>query len=463
MKKIAIVGGGISGLTTAYYLLKQNPQFEITVFEASDRAGGIIRTMRKPETVIECGPDTFFNEKPAALDLCRELGLESEVIPTQTEYRRSFILSKGKLAPIPAGFYLTAPRTLRAWATLPGMSWRGKLRMLADLFLPARKDDADESVADFVTRRFGRETLVKLAQPMIAGVYTSNPEKLSLLATFPQFRRMEKEYGSVIRALAVQKTAQSASGARYNLFSSLRLGMSQLIESLQNRLGERVVLAVPVTEIKKNTSGWTINSSRGEENFDAICVSAASYQAAELLNSNCPALAQALGEIQFEPVIIINYVFSKEAVGHPLDGFGFVVPAEEKSCLIGCSFLHRKFAGRALDSGRVILRAFLGGALGRELCALSDAEVSRRALEELGRILSILKAPLETIVTRWDKAMPQYEVNHHLRVERIENELKNQPGLFLTGYSYRGIGIPDCVKSARETAENMARFLQPRV
>lgn len=461
MKKVAVIGAGISGLATAYYLRKANPDVEVCVFEAESRCGGLLETVKGADALMECGPDAMFNEKPWALELCSELELESEIIPTRADHRRSFILNKNQLLPIPVGFYLTAPRSFKAWLNLPGMSWSGKLRMLGDLFLPARKDDEDESVASFVSRRFGRETLEKLAQPMIAGVYTSRPETLSLLATFPQFRVMEKKHGSIIRALAASGGAQSASGPRYALFSSLKKGMGSLPEKLSALLDEFIFRATPVIQIEKETDRWQIHTPWSAYKADAVCAAVPSYAAAELLRTDCSSLSEKLNAIQYEPVATINFVVSRNAVGHALDGFGFVVPAGEKSGMIGCSFSHQKFEGRVEHENHVLLRAFVGGAYGHLIFNQSDEEMTRAVFSELKNILNITGEPLQTLLRRYPRGMPQYEVGHVQRIDALFEETEKYPGLFLTGLAYRGIGIPDCVKSAKETAEKISRFLQP--
>lgn len=460
MKKVAVVGGGLSGLVTAYYLKKKNPGWEIRIFEAASRAGGLLETIRDEKSLMECGPDAFISEKPWALELCRELGLESEIISTQSENRRSFILTRGELKPIPAGFYLTAPKSFRAWLRLPGMSFWGKVRMLADLFLPPRRDNDDESVAAFVMRRFGRETLEKLAQPMIAGIYTSLPEKLSLLATFPKFREIEKKHGSVIRGLAATDAAQAASGPRYSLFLSLRGGMGSLVEKLEKKLENFICHSTPIQTVEKEGQGWRVLTPWSAYDADALCLAIPSHEAARMLSEACPELSNQLTAIRFEPVATINYLFERRAVKHPLDGFGFVVPASEKSNLIGCSFSHQKFEGRVFDKQYVLLRAFAGGAYGDALFREEDEKVIATVFDELKTILKITGDPIKTQLSRYPKGMPQYEVGHLEHVHQIFSLAQKEKGLFLTGLSYHGIGIPDCVRSAGETAEKMSAFLE---
>lgn len=460
MKKVAVIGGGISGLAVAYYLHKTNPAFEIQIFEASTRVGGILETAHSGQVLMECGPDAFISEKPWALELCRELGMENEIISTRSEFRRSFILSNGKLQAVPAGFYLTIPKNLTALKNLPGMSWPGKLRMLADLFIPAKKEDRDESIADFVCRRFGREALEKLAQPMIAGIYTSRPENLSLLATFPKFREMERQHGSLIRAMSVTREISPESGPRYSLFLSLRNGMETLIEKLQMLLSEKIQLSSSVKKIERRMKGWGVQTGWSSYEADAVCIATPSYEAGRMIQETFPSLAVQLSAIRFEPVATLNFLFHRKDVKHPLDGFGFVVPAIEKRGLIGCSFSHQKFEGRVLDSDQVLLRAFVGGAYGHEMFKKSDEEMINHTLGELREILGISAVPLKIHLKRYPHGMPQYEVGHLDRVKRIFETAQQEPGLFLVGNSYSGIGIPDCIHNAKITAAKIAAYLE---
>ncbi len=464
MKRIAVIGGGISGLAAAYYLQKNNPTFEIRIFEASPRAGGILETANAQEALMECGPDAFISEKSWALELCRELGMEDQIISTRAEFRRSFILSAKKLRPIPAGFYLIAPKTFKAWASLPGMSWAGKMRVLVDLFLPAKKGDQDESVADFVCRRLGREALEKLGQPMIGGIYTARPENMSLLATFPKFREMEKKHGSIIRALTCAQEMGEASGPRYSLFLSLRGGMGALPEKLLTFLKGQIQLSAPVKQIERRLNGWGVQTGWSSYEADAVCFAVPAYEAGRMLKEACPALSEKLSAIRFEPVATINFLFNKEDIRHPMDGFGFVVPASEKRSLIGCSFSHQKFADRVLDSKHVLLRAFVGGAYGHDVFKKPDEAMTALVLSDLQEILGISAAPLQTVLRRYPQGMPQYEVGHLNRVRDIFQTADQGKGLFLTGNSYYGIGIPDCIHHAKQTAEKIQYFLsqEPR-
>ena len=459
MKRILVIGGGISGLAAAYRLqeLARGQAVEIVLLEASPRFGGVIRTETRDGFLLEAGPDCFISEKPAALQLARKLGIESEIIHTNPDFRRSFIYTRGGLAPVPRGFYLMAPRNLAALFAAPLISWGGKLRMACEPLIPPRAGEDEESVAAFVRRRLGREALKKIAQPMIGGIYTADPEKLSLMATFPRFREMELASGSVIRGL---KDAKDASGPRYNLFLSFKRGMQTLIDALvENLNGVTLRPSFPVTEIFRQGNRWRILGEGGENlEADAVCLTVPSYRAAPLLQNLSRDAAAGLAAIPYESVATINVIYRSTQIGHRLDGFGFVTPDYEGKKIMACTFASIKFSGRAPE-GFVILRAFAGGALRPEIFKMPDEALKAAVIQELSEVLKIEGAPVSMTVHRWPLSMPQYHVGHLKRTAAIEDKIKNIHGLFLTGNAFRGVGIPDCIEQAEKTAEKVFSFL----
>lgn len=463
MKRVAIAGGGISGLAAAYYLGKLSREkgrpLEVVLYEPG-RLGGTIETERAGGFVLEKGPDAFITDKPWGLELSRELGLEDRLIGTDARYRRSFVARKSRLIAVPEGFYLTAPVKPLPFLRSSIVSWAGKARMMAEPFVPAKKDDADESLGSFVRRRFGREALERVAQPMMAGIYTGDPDKLSLRATLPRFSDLERRHGSVTRGLIAAGTRKSAaSGPRYGLFASFRDGMQTLTDALASRLEAGAVRTSAVRSASPAPGGWRVDAEDGtSETFDAVCLTVPATRAAGALSFD-PALSGLLSQIEYESVLTVNLAYDASQVAHPLDGFGFVVPRTEGRTVIACSFSSRKFEGRA-PAGQVLLRAFVGGAFGRENFERSDDDVLGRVEKELSEWLSISGRPRLSRVRRYSKAMVQYSVGHLDRAARIRGLAAGHRGLYLCGAAYEGPGIPDCVRHAEAAARQILETLE---
>src|SRR5829696_910124 len=459
MNRIVIIGGGISGLAAAHRALELDPSARITLLEASDRLGGTIQTESRDGFLLERGPDSFISEKPQALALAKRLGLESQLIQTNEEYRRSFIVRDGRLRAVPEGFQLLAPSRMWPFLTSDIFSLAGKARMAADLFLPRKTTNGstDESLASFVRRRLGKEALERMAQPMVGGIYTADPETLSLRATLPRFLDMESAHRSLILAMLRQSRAQKSgtSGARYSLFLSFDRGMQVLVDAV-TRINADIRLKTRAQRLTVDR-GWTITTDKDEQlKADAVCLAVPAYIAASLLSNTHEQLAQKLKQIKYASTATINLGYKRSAIAHPLNGFGFVVPFIEKRSLIACTFSSVKFSGRAPES-HVLLRAFAGGALQPEIFALDELEMARSVEADLRELLGITERPLFTEVAKWERSMPQYEVGHLDRVKEIENALTELPGLTLAGNAYRGAGIPDCVRSGELAAECMMR------
>jgi oxygen-dependent protoporphyrinogen oxidase len=457
-KRIVIVGGGISGLAAAHRLheLCGNTAV-VTLLEASPRLGGTIQTEHRDGFLLERGPDSFISEKPEAVALAKRLGLESRLIQTNEQFRRSFIVRNGRLRPVPEGFQLLAPSRIWPFISTDIFSVAGKLRMAADLLLPRRRSNGieDESLASFVRRRLGREALERMAQPMVGGIYTADPETLSLRATLPRFLDMEREHRSLILAMMRQGQKRGTSGARYSLFLSFDDGMEVLVNKLASTLSN-VRLKTRVEGLSLNSQTWLIRTdSESTIEADAVCLAVPAYVAASLLHNVHEHLATQLNQIKYASTATINFAYARSAIRHPLNGFGFVVPFVEKRSLIACTFSNVKFNNRA-PAEHVLLRAFAGGALQPEIFALPDMETRIEA--DLRELLGINGEPLFKEVAKWERSMPQYEVGHLDRVAAIENEVRSLPGLALAGNSYRGAGIPDCIRSGEAAAESLVNF-----
>ncbi|HEV8004014.1 MAG TPA: protoporphyrinogen oxidase [Planctomycetaceae bacterium] len=476
--RVAVIGGGLSGLAAAHRMIElaaaSRAQVRVELFEAGPRLGGAIWTERVGECLAELGADSFITNKPAAIELCRRLGLEDRLIATESAHRQALVLRRGKPVPIPEGFMLMAPG--RIWPVLasPIFSPWGKLRMGLEYLIPRRTDSADESVASFVRRRLGTEALDRLVQPLVAGIYTSDPEKLSLAATLPRFIEMERRHGSLIRAAraqrraAEQSTAGNAheSGARYGLFASLRGGMSELTDALVGRIESAGAIHrnTGIRALRRSSEadgGFVLETGDGRQHaFDVVILALPANRAAGLLESIDRDLSASLGEIEYVSSAIVVTGHHERDIEHPLNASGLVIPAVEGRQILSVSFASRKFAGRA-PAGEVVLRTFVGGALQPELLQRSDEELTRLVRSELGDILGVRGEPTFVRISRHDGAMPQYHIGHRDRVTRIKTLLAGHPRLALAGNAYEGVGIPDCVQSGETAAERVFNALVP--
>ena len=464
-KQVVVIGGGVTGLTACYRLHQQAREqslpLDITLLEASERVGGLLATRYDQDVLLEQGPDCFITNKPWGVQLCEELELQDEIISANTEHRRSFIVRHGKLRPVPQGLYLMVPGSFWSFAASPIMSWRGKLRMGLDVVLPRRvaaEGEEDESLAQFVTRRLGREALERVAQPMVGGIYTADPAKLSLRATMPHFLDMEQRHGSLIRALRHnqrQAREEGASGPRYGLFASFRHGMQTLVDRLTSHLPAGTIrLQTPVSRLERLASSWLVRlDGQPDIEADAVCLALPAPKAASLLQAVDADLAAEM-QIPYASSAIMNIVLRRRDVAHPLNGMGFVVPAVENRALIACSFSSVKFAGRA-PQDRVLLRAFVGGAMHQEQFEQSDEDIQQAVLRDLRQLLGVSGDPLHVSLRRWPHSMAQYHIGHIQRVARIEALASRLPGLVLAGNAYHGVGVPDCIRSANEAAQSL--------
>jgi oxygen-dependent protoporphyrinogen oxidase len=473
-RRVAIIGGGISGLAAAFRIreLAAAREFplEAALFEKGPNLGRALATVREDGFVIDTGADSFLSEKPWALELAKRLGLEPELIGTDERFRKTYVVRAGRLVEIPEGFTLLAPTRFLPVVTSPLFSIPGKLRMALEPLIPARRDGSDESLASFVTRRLGREVLDRVAQPLAGGIYTADPESLSLLATMPRFIEMERRYGSLfkgLRAASRNRPVQSrgTSGARWSLFLSFRGGMRALVEALATRLGECVRMRTAVAGLARpdgGAGGWRVGMADGVEfDADAVVVATPAYDAARLLRPHDAELARLLGEIRYSSAASVNIAYRAADLPRLPESFGFVVPVKERRKIIACTFSSVKFAHRAPE-GTVLMRTFLGGALQAEMMGLEDAAMVAAAREEIAALLGVGAEPILAHVQRWPEQMPQYAVGHLDRVAQIERRSATLPGLALAGAAYRGVGVPDCVHSGEQAAEAVLNYLQTR-
>jgi protoporphyrinogen/coproporphyrinogen III oxidase len=449
--RVAVLGGGVSGLAAAYRLCElasaHEMPLETTLLESSTRVGGALETIRTSDYIIETGADSILMEKPWALKLAKRLGLEGATIGTQERFRRTYVVHDGKLVPIPDGFSLIAPALLRPVLRSKLFSRWGKLRILAEPLIPRRRRCDDESLARFVRRRMGREVLERVAQPLAGGIYTADPAKLSVTATMPRFVEMERRYGSLIRGLRAAARTQRengrTSGARWSLFVSFSNGIGQFTDALAMRLGNAIRCRSRVIGLERQEPAerprrraWRL---RLEDDLsleaDAIICTLPAFVAAPLVRPHREALAGMLAEIDYASAAIVNMAFHETDFANPPQSFGFVVPAIEQRRIIAGSFSSLKYGGRA-PSGMILARVFLGGALQEDMMALDDGELLAAATEEFASLLGVSTQPVLT----------------HGQLH----------GFALAGAFLRGVGIPDCVHSGESAAEAIfSHFARP--
>lgn len=471
--RVAVIGGGITGLAAAHRLYElareKRLAVEIILFEAAARLGGVIHTRHIGPYLVETGSDMFITDKPWALDLCRRLGLDERLLSTDQTYRGSQVVHRGRPVPVPEGFLLMAPAKFWPIVRSPLFSLRGKLRMGWECCVPRRSDPGDESLAGFVRRRFGAEVLDRLVQPLVGGIYTSDPERLSLEATLPRFAELERRYGSLIRGMRRQRndqgrSAPADSGARYGLFVTLAGGLSELIDALQSRIAEsaEIRLNTAVERIERTADGGWCLVSRDtrhdrpptRNHCDSVIVSTPAFRAADLLEQTDAELAALLRRIEYASTAVVVSGHRLADIRDPLDAFGVVVPAIERRQILAVSYASRKFPGRAPE-GRVLLRTFVGGALQPELLGRPDAEILDIVRHELHVLLGVAGEPDFAEVARHVNAMPQYHVGHLDLVAEIQLLTEKWAGLALAGNAYHGVGIPDCVRSGEAAAERI--------
>jgi oxygen-dependent protoporphyrinogen oxidase len=466
MKRVIVIGGGIAGLAAAHRVIElaqeKSVAVNITLLEASNRLGGSIATERVGDFLVEAGPDSFITEKPWALRLCERIGLGSRLISTQAAHQKIFIVQRGKLVQLPEGFFLLAPTRLWPFLQTPLFSWPGKLRMAMELLLPRGEINEDESLGSFVCRRFGREALERVAQPLVGGIYASDPDKLSLTATMPRFKEMEQKQRSVIYAMwsAERERAnnrEAGSGARWSLFVTLTGGMQELVDTMAQRLPEGAVrLNSPAKDLNRSADNtWRVTVGANEIiDADAVILAAPSFRGGQLLESIQADASVDLKNISYASTATVSLAYRREDFPRPPDSFGFVVPALEKRKIMACTFSSLKYPGRAPDDC-LLMRAFVGGSLQPELFSDDDRTMEKNVRDELADLLGVAAQPLFTRIWRHPNSMPQYHVGHEARVNRIESALQRFPTLALAGSAYHGVGIADCVHTGEAAAESV--------
>lgn len=459
-KSITIIGAGISGLAAAWKLRQHSPDTRITILESSNRVGGVLQTKRIDGYLVETSADMFTCQPPTALELCHELGLEDQLLTTATPKHKAFVGLKDQVVPVPEGFSLMVPSQEESIQSWPLLSESGKQRLLDEVNVVARnyeQDEADEDFASFAIRRFGQEAFDVLIQPLVSGIYSADPKKLSMNATMSRFVEMEKQDGSLIKAVREKASSSDAkaSGARYNLFRTPRDGFASLIDSLVDSLdGVEIKTGHSVHQVTQSSRGtWMVSHEEGEIESDAVIVAAPAQPAARMLSGFEP-LAGELSGIETTSCAVVAMGIDRSDLPEEFEGFGIIYPHIDGGSMIAISFSSNKYSGRAPD-GKLLLRFFIGGALQEQLVDLPDDDLFKLALDQFEKSLGCRPSPEFQTVFRWKNAMPQYHVGHLDRVARIESLTAALPGLELAGKSYRGVGIPACIASGFHAVVNL--------
>ena len=460
MKRVAIIGGGISGLAAAFALEERRQAGEsvsYVLYEAGPRFGGVLVTEPADDFLVEAGPDSFLTEKPWAADLCRRIGLGDQLIGSNDAGRKTYILVKGKLVPMPDGLMFMVPTRIAPALVSPLFSPATKFRMVREWRFSKRQGIGDESVAALVERHYGTEMVERVADPMLSGVYGGAASQLSVRAVLPRFADMEAKYGSLARGIlaAGKKLKQSEVGPS-SIFTSLHNGMQQLPEAIVAKLkASDLHSSSPVQAVQRQDRGWVVSAGYATDQFDAVIIATPAPAAALLLEISSAELASVLRTIPYSSSLTVALGFGKDVRESLPPGFGFLVPRTEGKRMLATTFVHNKFQHRAPDD-QALLRCFLGGSRDELALQLPDEEVLNIVRDELRQILGLTAEPLFTRIYRWKSAMAQYTVGHLDRIERIDRLRKELPGLALAGNAYRGIGVPDCVRSGEEAAAEVA-------
>jgi protoporphyrinogen/coproporphyrinogen III oxidase len=459
MKRIAIIGGGISGLSAAYGLEKQRragAEVEYALYESSPRLGGVLVTDNVDGCIVEAGPDSFLTEKPWAMDLCEELGLADQLIGSNDSDRKTYIVTRGKLIEMPDGLMFMVPTKILPTVLSPLFSWKTKLRMAREWFHPPHMANSDETVASLVERHYGPEMVDLLADPLLSGVYGGEASQLSVRAVLARFAEMEAKHGSLGRAMLAARKSATQNGSR-PLFTSLREGMQQMIDALVATLPKEALSTnAQVQAVSPENGSWIVSAGFDTDQFDAVILAVPTQAAANLLGRASAELASELRGITYSSSVTVALGYDKKVRDSLPQGFGFLVPRSEGKRMLAATFVHNKFPHRAPDD-RALLRCFLGGARDEQILSLSDEDILQKVRDELKQIIGLSAEPLFKRVFKWKGAMAQYGVGHLERLQRIDNLLQRLPGLALAGNGYNGIGVPDCVRTGTEAA---AKILQ---
>ncbi|WP_226038043.1 protoporphyrinogen oxidase [Aquibacillus saliphilus] len=463
-KQIAIVGGGIAGLTAAYYLQKEINEhqlpYKIKLIEANNELGGKIRTVKKDGYMIERGPDSFLKRKQSAARLVKEVGLENDLVGNGTG--GSFILVNNKLHRMPSGSFMGIPTEVRPFLFSSLFSTKGKLRAAYDFVLPRGEQISDQSLGKFFRRRFGDELVENLIEPLLSGIYAGDIDDLSLMATFPNFYRLEQEHKSLVKGLqATMPKKKKTKGPKPSMFYSLKNGLQSLVEAVEAELTEGVVTKnTTVDHIERKENHYHLLLGNGEVyKADAVVLATPFFATNRILSQYD--FMDPLKEMKATSVANVALAFDASAIKKDIDGTGFVVSRNSDYRITACTWTHKKWPETTAPKGKALLRCYVGRPGDEGVVDLSDEEIVDIALKDLNKTMNITEKPEFSVVTRWKNAMPQYSVGHKERIDKVTEQIKeNLPGVYLAGGSYRGIGIPDCIDQGEAAVASVLDYLK---
>lgn len=464
-KKVVIIGGGITGLSAAFYLQKEiqenNLQAESILIEASPRLGGKIQTVHKDGFIIERGPDSFLERKASAPQFVKDVGLQSELVNNATG--RSYVLAGDRLHPIPAGAVMGIPTQILPFVTTGLFSILGKARAAGDFILPAKRETGDQSLGHFFRRRLGNEVVENLIEPLLSGIYAGDIDKLSLMSTFPQFHKVEQDHRSLILGMkkGLPASNQKHEPARKKgIFQTVKGGLQSLVDAAESRLTDTKILkGVKVESIAKNAAGYILRLSNGEMiEADSLIITTPHQQTANILPDK--ENYQYMQEMPSTSVATVAMAFPEEDVDIAGNGTGFVISRNGDYTITACTWTHRKWP-HTVPAGKALIRAYVGKAGDQAIVEQPDHEIIAAVLEDLNKIMKIDKKPDFTVVSRWKEAMPQYNVGHQEKILEVNTKImKSYPGMFLAGASYSGVGIPDCIDQGKMAVANALDYLK---
>lgn len=452
--RIAVVGGGITGLSAAYELVKSGRS--PVLVDSSARLGGVIETSTIEGCVLEGGPDSFLSAKPAAAELIRELGLGDELIGSNDSSRVTYVVKRGKLVPLPDGLLMMVPTKVLPLALSPLLTWKTKIRMgLEWLRRPPHTELPDRTVGDFIRDHYGQEAVDYLADPLLSGVYGGSAERLSVNSVLARFVELEKTHGSLTRGVLSARKAAVHGAQTGPLFLTLKRGLQQLVDALEERVRSSTdVVQAQVNSVVPAAGGWRLRTSAGDHEAAGVILAVPAWIAGRLLRETEQKLSVLLENVEYSSSVTLSLGYRKEQIGTIPPGFGFLVPAAERRTLVACTFIGAKFPYRVPDS-HLVLRCFLGGAGREAVLDESDEILVRTVRQELSALLGWDAEPDFINLRRWRKAMAQYAVGHSARISRVMDLLQGLPGLQLAGNAYEGIGISDCVRTGRLAARRL--------